>query len=157
VEVSGIEVQVGVVAGIQGPAEERLHLHVDVRADAAHLGFRDPALAAQSRHQGIDLAGGDASHVGLHHHGVEGLIHTPPGLKDRGQEAARAEFRDPQIDVAHLGGEDARPVAVAVTKPILTAFMAIGTEHGGDLQLDQLLQAMAHQFRDQFPGAAAIQ
>ena len=106
---------------------------------------------------GIYTSGRFAAHVGLHHHGVEGLIHTPPGLKDRGQEAARAEFRDPQIDVAHLGARDERPVAVAVTKTILTAFMAIGTEHGGDLQLDQLLQAMAHQFREQLPGAAAIQ
>ncbi len=35
--------------------------------------------------------------------------------------------------------------------------MAISTEYGGDLQLDQLLQAMAHQLRDQLPGSAAIQ
>jgi hypothetical protein len=35
--------------------------------------------------------------------------------------------------------------------------MAIGTQYGGDLQLDQLLQAVTHQFRDQLPGGAAIQ
>jgi hypothetical protein len=84
VEVRGIEVQVGVAAGIQRPAEERLHLHVDVGADLAHLGFRDPALAAQSSHQGFDLAGGDATDVGLHHDGIEALINTPAGLEDRG-------------------------------------------------------------------------
>jgi len=33
----------------------------------------------------------------------------------------------------------------------------VGTEDGGKLQLDQLLQAMAGQFRDQFPDAAAIE
>jgi hypothetical protein len=33
----------------------------------------------------------------------------------------------------------------------------IGTEHSGDLQLDQLLQAVANQLRDQLPGRAAIQ
>ena len=48
-------------------------------------------------------------------------------------------------DVAHLGGEHTGPVAVAVAKPLLTALMAISTEHGGDLKLDQLLQAVAHQ------------
>jgi hypothetical protein len=35
--------------------------------------------------------------------------------------------------------------------------MAVRTEDGGNFQLDQLLQAMAGQFRDQFPGAAAIE
>ena len=82
-------------ADLQRPAEERLHLQVDVGADAADLGFGDPALAAQSRHQGVDLAGGDAGDIGLHHHGVEGLIHTPAGLEDRGQEAAAAQLGDP--------------------------------------------------------------
>jgi hypothetical protein len=35
--------------------------------------------------------------------------------------------------------------------------VAIGTEYGGDLQLDQLLQAMTDQLDDQLPGSAAIQ
>jgi len=35
--------------------------------------------------------------------------------------------------------------------------MAIGTEHGNDLQLDQRLQAVAHQLWDQLPGCADIQ
>ena len=35
--------------------------------------------------------------------------------------------------------------------------MAIGTENGGDLQLDQLLQAVAGQLGDQLPSCAAIQ
>jgi hypothetical protein len=33
----------------------------------------------------------------------------------------------------------------------------LGTEHGGDFQLDQLLQAMAGQLGDQFSGSAAIE
>jgi hypothetical protein len=33
----------------------------------------------------------------------------------------------------------------------------VSTDHSGNLQLDQLLQAMACQLRDQFPGAAAIE
>jgi hypothetical protein len=35
--------------------------------------------------------------------------------------------------------------------------MALRAEHGSDLQLDQLLQAVAHQLGDQLTGAAAIQ
>jgi len=35
--------------------------------------------------------------------------------------------------------------------------MPIGTEHSGDLQLDQLLQAMAGQLVDQLPSGAAIE
>ncbi len=35
--------------------------------------------------------------------------------------------------------------------------MTLGAEHGGNLQLDQLLEAMAHQLRDQLAGTAAIQ
>jgi hypothetical protein len=88
VEVGGIEVDVGVAGLLQGPVQEGLHLHVDLLADAAHLGLGDAALDAQGGHQGIDLAGGDAADVGLHHHGIEGLIHPAAGLEDRGQEAA---------------------------------------------------------------------
>jgi len=156
-EVSGVEIEVGVTLALQRPVEERLHLQIDLSADAAHLGFRDPALGAQGCDQGIHLAGGDAGHVGLHHDGVERLIHTPTGLENRGQEAAGAQFRDLEIDVAHLGGEHARPVAVAVTNALLRSLMAISTEHGGNLQLDQLLQSMAHQLVNQLSGCAAIQ
>jgi hypothetical protein len=34
--------------------------------------------------------------------------------------------------------------------------VALGAEHGRNLQLDQLLQAVAHNLRDQLPGRAAI-
>jgi hypothetical protein len=44
-----------------------------------------------------------------------------------------------------------------VTEPLLGALMAVRTEEGGDLQLKQLLQAMACQLGDQLTGAAAIQ
>ena len=37
------------------------------------------------------------------------------------------------------------PVTVAVAGSLLSAFMAIGTEQGGDLQLNELLQAVVRQ------------
>ncbi len=42
-------------------------------------------------------------------------------------------------------------------RALLAALVAIGTEHRCDLELNQLLQAVANQFRDQLPGGAAIQ
>ena len=122
VEVGGIEVNVGVAGLFKGTVLEGLHLHVDVGADAADLGFRDAALNPQGCHQGIDLPGGDAANVGLHHHAIERLINPAAGLEDRGQEAAVAQFGDLQVDVARLGGEAARPVAVAVAEPIAGAY-----------------------------------
>jgi hypothetical protein len=73
------------------------------------------------------------------------------------QEAAGPQFWDQQIDVANLGSQAAAPVAVAVAKPLLGALVPVGTDHSGDLQLNELLQAMTRQLGDQLPGAAAIQ
>ena len=76
---------------------------------------------------------------------------------NRGQEAAGPQFGNQQVDVPHLGGQGARAVAVAVAEPVLTALMAVGTQNGGNLQLNQLLQTVPGQLGDQLPGAAAIQ
>ncbi len=94
---------------------------------------------------------------GIYAHRIQGLIDPPPGLKDRREEAAGPEFRDRHRDVAHLGGEQAWPAAVAVAAAFLAALVPIGTEHGGDFQLDQLLQAVAGQLWDQLPSGAAIE
>jgi hypothetical protein len=122
-----------------------------------HLGLGDAALGAQRRHQGIHLAGGDATDVGLHDHRVQGLIDAAAGLEDRGEKASGPQLGDLQREIPHLGGQGAGPVTVAVAESLLAALMAVGTQKGSDLQLDQLLQAVAGQFRDQFTGAAAIQ
>ena len=156
-EVGGIEVDVGVAAALQRPAQERLHLLVDLLTDATHLRLGDAALGAQRRHQGIHLAGRHPTDVGLHDHGVQGLIHPAAGLKDRGKEAAGTQFGELQREIAHLGGQSAGPIAVAIAEPLLGALMAVSTEEGGNLQLDQLLQASCGQLGDQFPGAAAIE
>jgi hypothetical protein len=41
--------------------------------------------------------------------------------------------------------------------PLLGALVPVGTDHSGDLQLNELLQAVTRQLGDQFPGSAAIQ
>ena len=156
-QVRRVKIDVGVAGLLQGPVQEDLHLLVDVLADAVHLRLGDVALGAQGAHQGIGLAGGDAAKVGLHDHGVEGLVDPSARLDDRGQKATGPQFGDQQGDVTHLGGQAAGPVAVAVAEPFLAALMAVGTQKGGDRQLDQLLQAVAGQFGDQLPGFAANQ
>ena len=139
VEVGGIQIHVGVTA-LQRPVQEGLLLHVDLGADAADQGPGDTALHAQGRHQGIDLAGGDAADVRLHHDAVEGLIHAASGLENRGQVAARAQLGDHQVDVADLGRQVPRPVAIAVVEPSVTALVALGAEYSSNLELDQLLE-----------------
>ena len=157
IEIRGIQVHIGVAAALQWPIQEGLHLLVDLLTDATHLRLGDAALGAQRRHQGIDLAGGDAVDVGLHDHRVQGLIDPAARLQDRGNEAAGSQFGDLQREITHLGGEGAGAVAVAIPQALVGSLMALSTKEGGNLQLDQLLQAMACQLRDQFPGAAAIE
>ena len=80
-------------------------------------------------------------------------------IEDRGQEAVGPHL--PQAEdlrsrrlllqggssdrCRHLGGKTAVPVTVAVAESLLSAFMAIGTEQGGDLQLNELLHAVVRQ------------
>jgi hypothetical protein len=144
-------------AAIKGSLQNGLDLSVEALADATHLRAGDAGIRADGGHQGVDLPGGDAFDPCLHDHGIQGLIDPPPWLDDRREEAAGAGFGDQEGDVAHLGGEQAWPAAVSVAAAFLAALMPIGTEHSGDLQLDQLLQAMAGQLGDQLPSGAAIE
>ena len=54
-----------------------------------------------------------------------------------------------------MGDQGAGLVTVAVAEPL--ALTVFGTEHGGDLQLDQLLQSVACQLWYQLSGRAAIE
>ena len=156
-EVGGIEVNVGVAGLLQEPVHEGLHLFVDVLTEATQLRLGDGALHPKSSQQGIHFAGGDPTDVGLHDNGVEGLVHPAAGFQDRGQEAPTATFGDQQVDVAHLGGQAAGSVTVAVAEPLLTALVGLCADHGSDLELDQLLQTAPHQLGDQLSGGASVQ
>ena len=89
-EVNGIQVNIGVAAALQRPAQEGMRLLVDVLADPTQLRLGDVALGAQISYQGVNLAGGYATDVGLYDHGVQGLVHPAAGFKDRGQEVLPA-------------------------------------------------------------------
>ena len=61
------------------------------------------------------------------------------------------------ITMPYPGGQRAGPIAVEEAEALLGSLMALGTDHGSVLQLDQLLQAVACQLRYQLPCRAAIE
>ena len=71
--------------------------------DTSRLG--DPRVDAEGGDEVIDLAGGDAVDVGLHHHREQGPVDAPAPFQDRREEAALAQLRDLQLNVAGLGGQ----------------------------------------------------
>lgn len=82
--------------------------------------------------------------AGLDRHGVERLINASTRSQDGGRNATHAEFRDPQMAVGNLAGEQPRPVVAPAAKALLAALMALGAEDSNELELAQLLQAVAH-------------
>jgi hypothetical protein len=157
VEVGGVEVDVREAGMVQRPAQKGFHLLVQPLADAAHLRFGDAAGSAQRLHQGVDLAGGDAAGVGLHHLGVESLVDPAAGFEPVGEEAALPQFGDGQGEIAHLGGEQPLPVAVAVDGALIGApLMELGTGQGRNLGFQQGLEAPAHDLRNQGASGGAL-
>jgi hypothetical protein len=59
--------------------------------------------------------------------------------------------------IPYPGGQRAGPIIREEAESLLSAFIALSTEEGSDLQLNQLLQAMAGQFEDQLTSTAAIE
>ncbi len=88
---------------------------------------------------------------------IQSLVDPAAGFEDRGQEVGSPQFRNLQREIPHLGGQGARRVAVAGAEPLLGALVPVRSEEGSKLQLDQVLQAVAGQLRDQLPGTAAIE
>nr|WP_297496005.1 hypothetical protein [Pseudonocardia sp.] len=58
-----------------------LDLGVEIRANPRHLALGDPGVRAQGFDQVVDLAGGHAVQVGLHHHREQRLIHPAAALE----------------------------------------------------------------------------
>jgi hypothetical protein len=145
---------------------ERLSPAHRAPGSAAHLRFGDAAGPAQRLHQGVDLAGGDAPRVSLHHHGIEGLVHPTAWLQPVGEEAALPELLlrrslrlgDGQGEVTNLGGEQPLPVAVAMGRALIgAALMELGTGQGRNLGFQHVLEAPAHDHRDQGASGGALQ
>ncbi len=106
--------------------------------------------SAQRLDQGVDLAGGDTAGVGLHHHGVEGLVEPAAWLEPVGEEAALSQPGNGQGEVTHLGGEQPLAVAVAVGGPFVRAALVdLGANGSGHPGFQQILETPPHDLRDQ--------
>ena len=87
---------------------------------------------------------------GLHHHGVKGLGHPVARIEPVWEEAALPQLWYGQAEVDQLGGEQSLAVAVAVGGALIgAALIASGSNGSGDFSLQQVLEAPAHDLRDQ--------
>ncbi len=79
------------------------------------------------------------------------------GSSQSGKKIALAQFGDGQAEIAYLGGEQPLAVAVAVGGALVrAALMARGPNGSGDLSLQQILEAPAHDLRDQGASGGAL-
>ena len=156
-QVGRIEVDVGERGVVQRAGAERTHGLVELLADPGHLGLADPRIGAQRDHEVVNAARGDAVDVGLHHHRIQRLVDPSPRLEDRGKERALAQLGDPDLDVAGLGGQQLGAGAVAFGDTILGALVALGADHAGGFELDELLQDGADRLADHVDTVAGVE
>jgi hypothetical protein len=88
----------------QRPGPERGHLMIELDTDPGDLGLGDPTVDAQGLDQVVDLAGGGAVHIGLHHHRQQRPVDATAWLQQRREERALAQLGDPKFDITCLGG-----------------------------------------------------
>ena len=148
VEVGRVEVDVGELDVVQRPGAERADGLVEPGADSGDLGLGDPRTAHRFD-QVIDVPGRDAVDVDLRHDRVQGLVNPAAGLEDDREERALAELGDPQLDVAGLGGQHPRTVAVAFGCAVIGPLIGRCADAFGRFEIDQLLQRDADRVTDQ--------
>ena len=107
--VGGIQKDVRESLLAQGAVAECGDLGVEVFADPGDLAFGDPGIGTQRLDQVIDLAGGRAVQVGLHHHGKQALIDPATALQQRREERPGAQLGDPQLQIPGDRGQGPRP------------------------------------------------
>ncbi len=121
----------------QRPVGERTDLGVQIGADPADLTLADAGVGTQRADQVIDLARGDAVQIGLHHHREQRLINPPPALQQRGKKRPGPQLGDPQLQIPGRRAQRARAGAVPLGGTGLGALVRGGTDHRGQLGLDQ--------------------
>jgi hypothetical protein len=86
--VGRVEEDVGEVLGGKSAVTELSGFRIQARADPRHLGCGDPGVRAERFDQIIDLSGGDAVDVGLHHDREQCLVDAAAALQQGGEEGA---------------------------------------------------------------------
>ena len=148
-QVGRIEVDVREAGVVQPSRAEGGHHLVQAGADARDLRFGDARVDPECSDQVVDGAGGHASDVGLHHHGVQRLVDTPAGLEDQREERTLAQLRDSQVDVTGLRGQHPWPRTVALVGAGLGPLVTGGTDELRGFGLDEFLQYRADRLADQ--------
>ena len=74
-----------------------------------------------------------------------------------GKNEPRAQLRDLELDVAGLGREQARPMAVAVVRALVGSLVGCGADHAGRLGLDERLEDELDARADQIDVAACAE
>ena len=143
--VRGVQEHVGERLLAQVAGVERGHVGVQLGADPRDLTLGDPRLGAQRGDQVVDLAGGDAVHVGLHHHRVQRHVDPPPRREQGGEERPGAGLGDLDRQVPSGRGDGLVPGPVAVGRAGLGAFVRVGADVLGRLGVDQGLQDRVQQ------------
>jgi hypothetical protein len=148
--VGRVQVDVGEAGVVQRPGAERDELVVQVLADAGDLALGDPGVRTEGLDQVVDRTRGDAVDVGLHDDRVQGLVDPAPPLQKRGEEAARAQLGDRQVQVAGLGAERLVPVSVTKRGTAVGVLVPLSADPRGDLGLDQFLEHPLGHTADEF-------
>ena len=159
-QVGGVEVDVGEAGVPERAGPERTDRLIQAGADPRHLGLGDARVHSKRGDQVVHRASRDPVDVGLHHHRIQRLVDPAPRLKDDREERSLAQLRDPQLDIAGLGGQQPVSGAVALGGPGIGAFVATGADVLGRLGFDQLLHDHPHRLADQidpFAGAECVE
>ncbi len=101
----------------QRPVPEGAHLGVQVSADTGDLVFGDRRIGAQRFDQIINLAGGGAVQIGLHHHREQALIDPAAPLQQRREKRTGPQLGDPQLEIPGDRGQRSRSRSVALVRP----------------------------------------
>ena len=141
----GVQEQVRVGA-LQRPRPERLDVLIERLTDPADLALGDPQPEALD--ELVDPPGRDAAHIRLLDHGEQRLLRTPARLQKRREITALTDLGDLQLHRPRPRLPLARPIAVAMRRPIRRALAEFGPDKLGHLALHQPaadgLQRRAH-------------
>ena len=153
----GVDPHVGVGAGVEGAAAERLDHGVEGAGHVADLALRQRRDAQRPGHV-LHPAGGDALQVALGHHRHQGPLGPTTGLEQPvGKVAAAAQLGDVELDGAGPGVEHARPVAVAPVGALVGALAPGGAAQGVGLGRHELLGEGLQHLADHVVAALVVE
>ena len=137
--IGGVEEHVRERLPGQRPVPKGAYFGVQIGADPADFALADAGVGAECLDQVVDLPGGHAVQVGLHHHREQGLVHPPAAFQQGREERPGPQLRDPQFQIPGGRGQHPRPVPVPLRQPRLGPLVRAGADHRSQLGFDQRL------------------